>query len=86
MPRSIFHHPSPAQCIRALLSCLALSVVVTGCSTIKHTAVDTLGDALAAGGTTFSADDDPQLIAAAVPFSLKLMESLLAERPDALGR
>jgi predicted anti-sigma-YlaC factor YlaD len=59
--------------------------VVTGCSTIKHTAVDTLGDALAAGGTTFSADDDPQLIAAAVPFSLKLMESLLAERPQHPG-
>jgi len=64
---------------------LAAAAALGGCTTIKHTAVDTLGDALAAGGTTFSADDDPQLVAAAVPFSLKLMESLLAERPQHPG-
>src|SRR5687768_3264698 len=63
----------------------ALSVLLSGCSTLKHSAVDTLGDALAAGGTTYAADDDPQLIAAAAPFSLKLMESLLAERPQHRG-
>jgi predicted anti-sigma-YlaC factor YlaD len=44
-------------------------------------AVNKLGDALAAGGTTFASDDDPELVKAAVPFSLKLMESLLAESP-----
>jgi predicted anti-sigma-YlaC factor YlaD len=60
-------------------------VIATGCSTLKHTAVDTLGDALAGSGTTFSSDDDPQLVAAAAPFSLKLMESLLAERPQHRG-
>jgi predicted anti-sigma-YlaC factor YlaD len=43
--------------------------------------VNKLGDALAAGGTTFASDDDPELVKAAVPFSLKLMESLLAESP-----
>ena len=64
---------------------LSLALMTAGCTTLKHTAVDSLGDALAAGGTTFSADDDPQLIAAAVPFSLKLMESLLAERPQHRG-
>jgi predicted anti-sigma-YlaC factor YlaD len=58
---------------------------LAGCTSLKHTAVDSLGDALAAGGTTFAADDDPQLIATAVPFSLKLMESLLAERPQHRG-
>jgi predicted anti-sigma-YlaC factor YlaD len=36
---------------------------------------------LAAGGTTFASDDDHDLIRAAAPFSLKLMESLLAENP-----
>ena len=45
-------------------------------------AVNKLGDALAAGGTTFASDDDPELVKAAVPFSLKLMESLLAESPN----
>src|ERR1043166_782121 len=55
-----------------------------GCS-IKRMAVNKLGDALAAGGTTFSSDDDPDLIRDAVPFSLKLMESLLAESPGHRG-
>ena len=40
-----------------------------------------LGNALAGAGTTFASDDDPDLIRAAVPFSLKLIESLLAENP-----
>lgn len=43
------------------------------------------GNALEGSGTTFSSDYDPQLIAAAVPFSLKLMESLLAESPNLQG-
>jgi predicted anti-sigma-YlaC factor YlaD len=30
----------------------------------------------------FASDDDPELIRAATPFSLKLMESVLAERPE----
>jgi len=51
-----------------------------GCS-IKRLAVNKVGNALAGGGTTFASDDDPELVKAAVPFSLKLMESLLAENP-----
>jgi len=56
----------------------------TGCS-IKRVAVNMVGDALAGSGATFSSDDDPELIKAAVPFSLKLMESLLAESPEHVG-
>jgi predicted anti-sigma-YlaC factor YlaD len=55
-----------------------------GCS-VKTMAVDKLGDALAGGGTVFASDSDPELVRAAVPFSLKLMESLLAERPRHRG-
>ena len=55
-----------------------------GCS-IKRLAVHKLGDALAGGGTTFASDDDPELVKAAVPFSLKLMESLLNESPKHKG-
>ena len=62
--------------IVVLLSCF----LVTGCSIRKMT-VNKLGDAIAAGGTTFASDDDPELVKAAVPFSLKLMESLLEESP-----
>jgi len=63
---------------------LALGVLTPGCS-IKRMAVNKVGDALAGGGTTFSSDDDPELIKSAVPFSLKLMESLLAESPKHKG-
>jgi predicted anti-sigma-YlaC factor YlaD len=56
----------------------------SGCS-LKRMAVNRLGDAFASGGTTFARDDDPELVKAAVPFSLKLLESLLAESPRHRG-
>lgn len=65
---------------RALGLCLACAVLGSGCA-IKRFAVNQLGNALASGGTTFSSDDDPELVRAAAPFSLKLMESILAESP-----
>jgi predicted anti-sigma-YlaC factor YlaD len=52
----------------------------SGCS-IKRMAVNQVGNALAGSGTTFASDDDPELVKAAVPFSLKLMEALLNEEP-----
>jgi predicted anti-sigma-YlaC factor YlaD len=55
--------------------------LVAGCS-VKKLAVNKLGDALAQSGSTFASDDDPELVKAAVPFALKLMESLLAESPE----
>src|SRR5688572_29121188 len=61
-------------------SLVLLVVLASGCS-LRTLAVNQLGNALASGGTTFSADDDPELVGAALPFSLKLMESLLAESP-----
>ena len=56
-----------------------------GCATVKRTAVNQVGNALSNGGETFSSDDDPELIRAAAPFSLKLTESLLAESPKHRG-
>ena len=52
----------------------------TGCS-IKATALHMIGDLLASEGSTFASDNDPELVKAAAPFSLKLMESLLAKSP-----
>ncbi len=63
-----------------LVVALVAVLAATGCS-FKRMAVNKLGDALAGGGTTFASDDDPELVKAAVPFSLKLMESLLDENP-----
>jgi predicted anti-sigma-YlaC factor YlaD len=64
---------------------LPLALALTGGCSIKRMAINKLGDALAEGGTTFASDDDPELVKAAVPFSLKLIESLLAESPRHRG-
>jgi len=64
---------------------LILALTLGASCSIKKTAINKIGDALAGGGTTFASDDDPELIRAALPFSLKLMESLLAESPRHQG-
>lgn len=60
---------------------LTLAALTSGCS-VERFAANKIGDTLAASGTTYSADDDPELIGAALPFSLKLMESVLASTPE----
>lgn len=64
-----------------LLAGLLAALGSTGCS-VKRLAINQLGDALSNGGGSFATDDDPDLIRDAAPFSLKLMESLLAESPQ----
>lgn len=63
---------------------LALGFSGAGCS-VRRMAANTVGNALAEGSGTFTSDDDPELIKAALPFSLKLMESLLAISPEHRG-
>jgi len=48
-------------------------------------AVNQLGDTLAGSGSAFASDDDPELIKAAAPFSLKLVEGLLEQNPRHRG-
>jgi len=66
--------------IALVASLMAAAASLCGCS-IKHIAVNKIGDAFAGSGATFASDDDPELVRAAAPFSLKLVESLLAESP-----
>ncbi len=63
---------------------LGLLPLLAGCS-FKRFAVNKVGNALAGSGSSFASDDDPDLVKAAAPFSLKLMESLLAENPNHKG-
>lgn len=56
----------------------------TGCS-VKKFAINKLGDSLANSGTTFASDNDPEFVGQAIPFSLKLIEGLLAESPKHRG-
>lgn len=57
---------------------------LSGCS-IRQTAVNILGDALSGGGGVYPSDDDPELIREALPFGLKMFESLLEVSPDHRG-
>ena len=63
---------------------MALAGLSVACSPSKF-AVNKIGDALANPGTTWAADNDPELIAQAAPFSLKLIESLLESSPKHEG-
>ena len=66
----------------ALFLCCILCL--QGCS-IRQVAVSKLGDTLAEGGSVYASDDDIELVGAALPFSLKTVEGLLAEVPEHKG-
>jgi predicted anti-sigma-YlaC factor YlaD len=68
----------------ALAGLLAALLVSSSCS-VKKMAINGIADTLASSGSTFASDDDPELIRDAVPFSLKLMESVLADTPRHRG-
>src|SRR5688572_5539119 len=63
---------------------IILAALTPACS-IKHVAINKIGDALASNGSTYESDDDIELVAGALPFSLKLVEGLLAESPKHKG-
>ncbi|OGF51296.1 MAG: hypothetical protein A2044_07265 [Candidatus Firestonebacteria bacterium GWA2_43_8] len=67
-----------------LLVLIAFSVVSNGCS-IKAIALNSVGDALSGGGNVFTSDNDPDLVGDALPFSLKLYESVLDGVPEHKG-
>lgn len=63
---------------------VAATIATSGCA-LRQAAVDRFADAVAEGGGSYATDDDPELVRAAAPFSLKLTESLLAESPRHRG-
>jgi len=70
--------------VRACAVALMLCFATAGCS-VRNLALNQVGDALATSGSGFGSDDDMELIGAAAPFSLKLMEGVLAENPAHRG-
>lgn len=52
----------------------------SGCS-IRRYATNQFADILSRSGSALVSDEDPELVKAAAPFSLKLLESVLAETP-----
>lgn len=69
----------------AALTAATLALTLSGCASIKKLAVNSLGNALAEGGSTYSKDDDPDLVREAVPFGLKTVEGLLEQSPRHKG-
>ena len=61
-------------------SLVLVGLVSSGCS-VRKFAADRLGTALASGSSTWGEDDDPELIAEAMPFALKTLEGLVAASP-----
>ncbi|HEX6641272.1 MAG TPA: TRAP transporter TatT component family protein [Thermoanaerobaculia bacterium] len=56
-------------------------LLLSACS-LRNIALDKIGNTIAEGGSPFASDEDPDLVGDALPFSLKVIESLLAERPE----
>ena len=67
----------------AIATCVA-AVTLAGCS-IKRMAINRVGNALASGSSNYERDDDMELVGEALPFGLKLIESLLSESPKHRG-
>lgn len=65
-----------------LLLALLVTPPLTGCRTA---ALSVVADAVSKSGSTYATDDDPELVREAVPFGLKTMEAVLAEKPRHRG-
>ncbi|MFW5685004.1 MAG: TRAP transporter TatT component family protein [Spirochaetota bacterium] len=71
--------------LRFVMVSLLIGIGLGGCS-INQLAVDVLADTLAGGdgggASTFTTDDDPELVGDALPFALKLYELVLEQSPE----
>lgn len=66
--------------LRGLAAATAV-VSLAACGTIKKAALNNVASTLSQTGDVFTRDDDPQLVRDALPFALKLYESLLDSVP-----
>ena len=66
------------------LAAILLLLGLCGCS-LKARAVDTLAEVLGEAESVYLSDEDPELIAAALPFNLKTLETLLVSSPEHAG-
>jgi predicted anti-sigma-YlaC factor YlaD len=71
------------QLLSRALICLWV-MTCAGCS-LKTYAINMVGDALASGNSVYETDEDIDLVGQALPFGLKLTESLLEQSPKHHG-
>ena len=67
--------------VSGLLAATLATLVFAGCGAIKRSAINNVASTLSTEGDVFSRDDDPELVREALPFALKLYESLLESVP-----
>jgi hypothetical protein len=68
--------------VAALTTALTCALgVLMGCALMKRKAVGMVASTLASSGDVFTRDDDLELVGNAIPFGLKLYESLLDSAP-----
>ena len=71
----------PGPRISRALALAGICLILGGCS-IRKLAINAVADTLAGGASVFAQDEDPELVAQALPFALKTLEALLAEAPE----
>ena len=76
--------PTFARTLAPLTRLTVLACIVTplaGCGLVQRKAVGMVASTLASSGDVFTRDDDLELVGDAIPFGLKLYESLLDSAP-----
>ena len=71
---------SPSGAARLAVVVCAFTIL-QGCAMLKRKAVGMVAETLASSGDVFTRDDDLELVGEAIPFGLKLYESLLDSAP-----
>ena len=65
---------------RPVVLLVPLLSIATACS-VRQYAVNMVGDALASGNSVYESEEDIEIVGEALPFGLKLTETLLGESP-----
>ena len=80
-----FSHSSVTEEPKIILLLFVLLILLTAGCSVRRYAINMVGNALASGNSVYENDEDLDLVGSALPFGLKLMESLLAQSPDHPG-
>jgi predicted anti-sigma-YlaC factor YlaD len=73
--------PAPTSAGVRLVALACAATLLSGCALVRKKAVGMVASSLASSGDVFTRDDDPELVGQAIPFGLKLYESLLESAP-----
>lgn len=70
--------------LKTVLFGAALAILLSACA-VRHALINGVDNAIAGTGEVYASDPDVELVGAAAPFGLKLIESMLTESPQHRG-